>query len=207
MWRGAVLESTHEEAKLVLRLLFRKTKNFKDLLLQRTIMYSDGAATDLYAVDDHVIGVCAHVAKTRVLLVEARHCLNVLGPWRCKRVVLGDKTFFILIPLQHWKVNHPEAAKPFVAQAKFCAHKMAELPHRFLGLELWPTKEAKKVTRTATARSLVCPGCPGFALLFSKELLCGAVKGTILEDLHPDKGTCTNLLPGGPLFQLFHFLS
>ena len=70
MWWGAVLESIEQEAELLLSLLVTDSHDIEDALLHVLLVDTDGAAANLVAVADNVIGVRQRLARVLVKVVQ-----------------------------------------------------------------------------------------------------------------------------------------
>ena len=101
MRRSTIFEGIHHEAKLLLRFLVGQADSLEDSLLHFTAMDTDGAATDLGAVQNHII--CLSIYLAGVGFQERQ----VFVTRRGERMVHSHIAFFFLVVLEHREVNNP----------------------------------------------------------------------------------------------------
>src|SRR5690606_4585285 len=100
-WR-TVGKCIHQETKLFLCLLRRKPEVLKHQRLQVALVYPNGSATHLYAVDDQIVCIGPH---TSGITVQQRNVFRFRsGKW----MVHGVVTAVFLIPLQKREVHYPQ---------------------------------------------------------------------------------------------------
>ena len=201
MRRGAELEGIDYEAELVLRILVRETEHLEHPLLHSSVMYPDGPAAELRAVEDEVVCVGADLFK--VLLPVAVEQVQMLR-LRCgERMVHGVEALCLVVPLEKREVHHPKRGECMrVAQPEPVPHLYAEHAEHGLRLPL----------RTAEHEDKVPPGCPhpvcyGLELLRSIELVYRRLDGTVLVHLYIYKTFRSDLRSLYPLCQLVQLLA
>mmetsp|Transcript_16998 Transcript_16998/g.45851 ORF Transcript_16998/g.45851 Transcript_16998/m.45851 type:complete len:240 (+) Transcript_16998:634-1353(+) len=199
MRRGAVLKCREQEAKLRLGLLLCEAEERKEFGLHGAVVNSDGPTADLDAIDDHVVGIRAHLARVRV------HEWCILRLAGGEGMMHSHVALVVLIPLEEREVHHPEGGEALVTEAQVRAHEVAELAQRCLRLQLGPPENADEVA----LRSLACIR-PLLKVLGAKELLGRRVQvhGALLKalHLHPHEARCAHLLARARLLEVLHLL-
>ena len=102
--RCAVLEGTHQEAELLLRLLVGEAEGVEHLVLQGAVVDTDGAATDLHTVHHDVVGIGTDVAPLRRIVEQGL----ILGLGCGKGMVHSIIALRLLIPFQEREVDDPQ---------------------------------------------------------------------------------------------------
>ena len=180
----AVLESVHQEAEALLRLVGREAQQFEHLLLQLRVVDTDRTAADLRAVADEVVGVGTHAA--RVAVEE----LDVLEFGRGEGVVHGVVTLRLVVPLEQREVHHPQRGELLrVAQAQLLGHFEAQGAELRQRLELLAAEDEDHVP----GHSAAALG-HGAHLLGGVELVDRRLHAALL-DANPDEALGADLLP------------
>ena len=116
MRRGAELEGVDDEAELEFRLLLADAQHFEHALLHVGIVDPDGAAAELVAVQDEVVGIGTD--PLQVLFLIAVEPLLVLRLGSGEGMVHRVETLGLVVPLQKREVHDPQRSEDFrVAEA------------------------------------------------------------------------------------------
>ena len=115
MGRAAKFQGLEQEAEAVLGLLVADLQQLEDAPLHLLAVDTDGAAADLGAVEDHVVGpgqAGAGIGLQQVHLV-------LLG--RGEGVVQGGPAPGVALALEHGEVHHPQGVPALGHQAQVLA--------------------------------------------------------------------------------------
>ena len=124
-------EGIHEKSELFRGLLVSKAKSMEHFVLQCTVVDTDRATTNLYSIDDNIIGIGTNITPSTFVIKQVfifrlwgsegmMHCIVALG-------------FFI--PFQKREVNYPKRCiLVWIAQTQLACHLQPQGTKLYSGL-------------------------------------------------------------------------
>ena len=192
--RRAVFEGLHQEPEPGPGLLLGEAQGLEHLLLKLRGMDPDGAAADLVAVHDHIIGLGPDPAGIRI------HVGDILVHGAGKGMVHGHETLFLLVVLQQGEIHHPQQVDHILRdQVQPLGHLLAQGAQGGVDHAVIPVRHEQQQI-PGLGPSLLLDGVD---LLRGEELGKGALEPIGLE-AHPGQALGPiNLHEGRELIQLF----
>ena len=172
----AILECVHKESELFVGALRGEAQKLEHLILKFGVVDTYGAASELGAVDDDIIGRCADIA---CICAEHRDILRIGG---CEGVMHRIVTLSLLIPFEEGEVHDPEGGEYIlVAQTETVAHLKTQLAKLLAGLHGLAGENEEEIAGFGSGTL-----APFAELLLGVEFTDRALHGTILLEFNPN---------------------